>query len=196
MVAAAVQALVIVDVQAAFVTGEHAVPEAETLLARIGSMLARARQAGSLVIHLQNDGRPGTADEPGQRGWELHLPPAGTEAVIRKAHDDGFQGTGLASALLSRQVKRLAVAGVMSEMCIMATARSALEKGFGVVLPHDAHATYDIPAAPGFGAAVPAAIVARVAEWALGDEIELVRSAEEITFTGTWATRASVIYEA
>jgi nicotinamidase-related amidase len=111
------------------------------------------------------------------------LPPAGTETVIRKAHDDGFRGTPLAGALLGHQVKRLAVAGVMSEMCVSATARSALEKGFGVVLPHDAHATYDIPAAPGLGAAVPAAIVARVAEWALGDEIELVRSAAHVTFT-------------
>ncbi len=183
MEAAAVQALFIVDVQAAFVTGTHAVPDAEALLARIAGLLARAREAGSLVIHLQNDGLPGTDDEPGQPGWQLQLPPVGTETVIRKAHDDGFRGTPLAGALLGHQVKRLAVAGVMSEMCVSATARSALEKGFGVVLPHDAHATYDIPAAPGLGAAVPAAIVARVAEWALGDEIELVRSAAQVTFT-------------
>ena len=183
MEAAAVQALVIVDVQAVFVTGGHAVPEAETLIARIAGLLARARQAGSLLIHLQNDGRPGTEDEPGQPGWELQLPPAGTERVIRKAHDDGFRGTALASTLLAHRVKRLALAGVMSEMCVSATARSALEKGFGVVLPHDAHATCDIPAAPGLGVAVPAAIVARVTEWALGDEIELVRSAAPVTFT-------------
>ena len=182
MKVAAVQALVIVDVQAAFVTGTHAVSDAEALLARIAGLLARAREAGSLVIHLQNDGRPGTDDEPGQPGWELQLPTAGTEPVIRKAHDDGFCGTSLAGALLGHQVRRLAVAGVMSEMCVSATARSALEKGFGVVLPHDAHATYDIPAAPGFGQAVPAAIVARVAEWALGDQIELVRRAEDVTF--------------
>jgi hypothetical protein len=37
----------------------------------------------------------------------------------------------------------------MSEMCVSATARSALQRGIVVVLAHDAHATYDIPAMPG-----------------------------------------------
>jgi Isochorismatase family len=37
----------------------------------------------------------------------------------------------------------------MSEMCVSATARSALQRGIAVVLAHDAHATYDIPAMPG-----------------------------------------------
>jgi hypothetical protein len=31
-------------------------------------------------------------------------------------------------------------------MCVAATARTALARGFRVVLPHDGHATYDIPA--------------------------------------------------
>ena len=33
----------------------------------------------------------------------------------------------------------------MSEMCVSAIARSALQRGIAVVLAHDAHATYDIP---------------------------------------------------
>jgi hypothetical protein len=76
-------------------------------------------------------------------------------------------------------------------MCVSATARTALERGFGVVLPHDAHATCDIAAAPGFGQAVPAAIVSRVAEWALGDQAELVASTEDAAFTAArpWAAR-------
>ncbi|SCK59861.1 Amidases related to nicotinamidase [Streptomyces sp. SceaMP-e96] len=39
--------------------------------------------------------------------------------------------------------------GVLSEMCVSATARTALARDFRVVLPHDARATYDIPTAPG-----------------------------------------------
>jgi nicotinamidase-related amidase len=65
----------------------------------------------------------------------------------------------------------------MSEMCVSATARTALRLGFGVVLPHDAHATYDIAAAADISDVVPAAIVSRVAEWALGDEIDIVARA-------------------
>lgn len=133
----------------------------------------------SLVVHLQNDGRPGTVDEPGQLGWALYLPPEPAELVIRKTRDDGFQGTDLGRVLIGHQVSRLAIAGLLSEMCVSATARTALERGFGVVLPHDAHATCDIAAAPGFGQAVPAAIVSRVAEWVLGDQAELVASTEE-----------------
>ncbi|HVB42141.1 MAG TPA: isochorismatase family protein [Streptosporangiaceae bacterium] len=180
---AAVQALVLVDVQNAFVTGADAVPDAADLLAAVGLMLTQARRAGSLVIQLQNDGRPGTPDEPGQPGWALHLAPAEHEAVIRKAHDDGFRGTALAELLAERGVARIAVAGLMSEMCLAATARSALDRGLGVVLPHDAHATCDIPAVPWYGQGVPATIAARVAEWSLGDEIELVASAHSVEFT-------------
>lgn len=68
-------------------------------------------------------------------------------------------------------------------MCILATARTALDRGYRVVLPHDAHSTYDIPAMPEIGDVVPAAAVSRVAEWALGDEIEIVARAADVRFT-------------
>ena len=103
--------------------------------------------------------------------------------MIRKTGDDGFQGTDLGRVLLAHRVSRMAVAGLQSEMCVSATARTALQMGFGVVLPDDAHGTYDIAAAPGSGPAVPAAAVSRVAEWALGDQVELVASADGVTFT-------------
>jgi streptothricin hydrolase len=58
-------------------------------------------------------------------------------------------------------------------MCVSATARTALALGLEIALPHDAHATYDIPAAPGISAMVPAGMVSRVAEWALGTKSAL-----------------------
>jgi hypothetical protein len=48
--------------------------------------------------------------------------------------------------------------------------------------PHDAHGTYDIPAGPGFDQDVPAAVAARVAEWSLGDQVELVPGSDEVSF--------------
>lgn len=118
MVMAAVQALVLVDVQAAFVAGQLAVPDAESLTGSVTGLLARARSAGSLVVHLQNDGEVGAVDEPGRPGWELHLRPGPGERVIRKTGDDGFQGTTLGRVLIAHRVSRLAIAGVLSEMCI------------------------------------------------------------------------------
>lgn len=145
MATVAVDCLILVDLQAAFVTGPGAVP--------------------------------GAADVPGTPGWALHVAPEAGEKVIRKVADDGFEGTGLGDFLAASGIRRLAITGVMSEMCVSATARSALQRGLAVVLPHDAHATYDIPALPGIAPAIPAAIAARVAEWALGDQLDCPRLA-------------------
>lgn len=176
------QALLLVDLQTAFLTGPGAVPGAETLTATIKGLLTCARAAGALVVHLQNDGEAGTPDEPGQPGWALHLSPEPGEPVVRKRHDDGFLGTDLGPILIRHQVIRIAIAGVMSEMCVSATARTALERGHSVILPHDAHATCDVPAGPGYDQVVPAAVVARVAEWSLGDQIELTATSSEVDF--------------
>ncbi|MEU3058280.1 cysteine hydrolase family protein [Streptomyces griseus] len=181
---APVQALLVIDVQSAFVAGDAAVPDASRLLDRVTDLIGRARRAGALVAHLQNDGPAGEPDEPGTPGWELHLPvrTGPGETVIRKSEDDGFEETSLAAELTAAGVRSLAVCGVMSEMCVLATARRALELDYRVVLPHDAHATYDIPAAPDISDVVPAAMASRVAEWALGDEVEIVARAADITF--------------
>ncbi|MFD5202721.1 cysteine hydrolase family protein [Streptomyces sp. NPDC058375] len=190
---APVPALLVVDVQSAFVAGDAAVPDATRLLDRVSDLVGRAREAGALVVHLQNDGPAGEPDEPGTPGWELYLPvrigPA--ETVIRKSEADGFEETSLQSALEAAGVPRLAVCGVMSEMCVLATARRALELGYRVVLPHDAHATYDIPAAPDISDVVPAAMASRVAEWALGDEVEIVARAENVAFTSAFTTTSA-----
>ncbi|MER7794549.1 cysteine hydrolase family protein [Streptomyces sp. NPDC097640] len=179
-----VQALIVVDVQAAFVSGPDAVPDAPRMLEGIEGLLARARTEGALVVHLQNDGPAGAADEPKTPGWELHLPihKGRREVVIRKTEDDGFHGTPLGALLTEAGISDLAVCGVMSEMCVSATARTALALGYRVVLPHDAHGTYDIPAAPDISDAVPAAMVSRVAEWALGSDAEIVPRAADVTF--------------
>ncbi|MFI1383497.1 isochorismatase family protein [Embleya sp. NPDC020886] len=189
-----VSALLVVDVQVAFVTGAGAVPAAERVVERVAALIGRARAGGALVVHLQNDGPVGADDEIGTPGWELRLPvEAGpSEVVIRKTEDDGFDGTPLGDLLTRAGVTGVAVCGVMSEMCVGATARAALERGYRVVLPHDAHATYDIPAAPGISEAVPAPMVSRVAEWALGDEVEIVAHAEEVTFTDAKPVAGSV----
>jgi streptothricin hydrolase len=179
-----VHALIVVDVQRAFVTGDHAVPAAASLLEQVTSLLAKARAAGALIVYLQNDGPAGAVDEAGTPGWQLSPPvqDSADEVVIRKRTDDGFHQTGLGELLVARGVHRVAICGAMSEMCVSATARTALARGLEVVLPHDAHATYDIPAAPGISAMVPAAVVSRVAEWALGDQVEVVARAAEVGF--------------
>jgi streptothricin hydrolase len=175
------QALLLVDVQRGFVSGPDAVPAAPALLTALDGLVVAARDAGALVVHLQNDGPPGQPDEPHTPGWELAIAPRDGEPVLRKTEDDPFAATDLAALLSGHGVTRLAVCGVLSEFCVSAAARGALDRGFGVVLPHDAHATYDVPPGPG-SAGVPADSASRAAEWALGDEIEIVATAAEVRF--------------
>ncbi|MFH8727064.1 isochorismatase family protein [Streptomyces termitum] len=180
-----VDTLLVVDVQSAFVTGPGAVPGADRLADRTADLIARARAAGALVVHLQNDGPPGAEDAPHTPGWELHhaVVPGPAETVVRKPHDDGFRDTGLGALLDGHGSRAVAVCGVMSEMCVRATARTALDRGHRVVVPYDAHATQDCPAVPGVSDAVPAAVVSRVAAYSLGSDAEVTVPAAAVTFT-------------
>lgn len=182
MTAPRAQALVVVDVQRAFVSGSDAVPDHERLMRATELLLDRARSAGARVVFLQNDGPAGAPDEPGTEGWALALAARPGDAVLRKAEDDGFDGTDLEALLRAGGVEAIAVCGVLSEMCVAATARAAMDRGFQVLLPNDAHATYDVPPGPGGSPGVPARMAARVAEWSLGDEIVIVDAAGEIGF--------------
>jgi len=163
-----VTALLLIDAQQGLLDGAAAIPDAAAVLGRLVGLLAAARSAGTLIIHLQNDGAAGSLDEPGTPGWCIHdqVAPGPGEVVLRKTRDDGFDGTALEDVLAREGVTRIAVAGLLSEMCVSATVRGALVRGLQVVLVHDAHATYNLDD-------IPASIVARVAEHALGDEVEL-----------------------
>lgn len=174
--------LLVVDVQRALVTGPDAVPDAAGLLARLDALLDRARASGTAVVHLQNDGPAGASDEPGTSGWELVLEPRDGEPVIRKTVDDPFAGTDLARVLAERPVQVAVVVGVQSEMCVAAAARGLMARGLSVVLPRDAHATCPAPEDGPSAPPVPAALVARVAEWSLGDGVVAPDRAADVRF--------------
>src|SRR5690242_15022652 len=96
-----VTALVLVDAQQGLLDGEDAIPDAAGVIERLVKLLAAARAAGTLIIHLQNDGAPGTPDEPGTPGWLIDpmVAPEPGEFVLRKTRDDGFDGTELEDIL-------------------------------------------------------------------------------------------------
>lgn len=175
-------ALIVIDVQRAFVAGPDAVPEHKTLMEAVGLLLERARAAGAPVIFLQNDGPEGAADEPGTDGWALAFDVRPGETVLRKTEDDGFEATALEALLREWSVEAVAVCGMLSEMCVAATARAAMRRGFRVLLPHGAHATYDVPPGPGGSPGVPAALAARATEWSLGDEVVIPDAADRVAF--------------
>src|SRR5215211_6492623 len=80
-----VTALVMIDAQQGLLDGETAIPHAAGVIDRLVKLLAAARSARTLIIHLQNDGAPGTLDEPGTPGWLIHpkIAPEPGELVLR-----------------------------------------------------------------------------------------------------------------
>ena len=175
--------LVLIDLQKAFVEGETAVPASAVLVEAARAQLKAARAANCLVVHLQNDGQPGDVDEPGSAGWGLVLDAGPGEVIIRKVGDDGFDGTGLHGLLRDRGITAISICGLLSEMCVAATARTAMRLGYRVLLAHDSHATYAVPAYGPTDSPVPSEMAARSAEWSLGDGVLLPEHGGSIEFT-------------
>lgn len=133
----------LVDIQKDMLDPPDPVPAHVEMRNALEFLVASARRAGALVVHVQNDGSPGDPDEPHTPGWELALPTLSGELVIRKNKSDAFATVGLEDWLKSKYVERVVVAGMQSNYCIAATCRGALERGLDVVLASGAHATYD-----------------------------------------------------
>ncbi|MCY3023029.1 MAG: cysteine hydrolase [Planctomycetota bacterium] len=87
--------------------------------------------------------REGSAFLPGSWGADFieELKPAPGEIVLGgKRALSGFTHTGLARVLKKRGIRNVVCAGFLSNVCVEATARSAYDKGFHVVVAKDATA--------------------------------------------------------
>ncbi len=177
-----VHCLVVIDMQRAFVEGSAAVSAKDSLVRAVNTQLDQARSVGALVVHLQNDGAMGASDEPGTWGWQLSISPHSSEILIRKQNDNAFAGTELHAVLQEHHVKVLSVCGVLSEMCVAATARAAVGHGYDVILAHDSHATYSVPPCLPTEPVIPAGHAACVAEWSLGDAVTIPPRAADVRF--------------
>jgi len=136
--------LLLVNVQRHMLEGSAPVPAAREVRRAIGRLLKEARAADAVVVHVQNEGMVGDPDEPNTRGWQLAFPVESSDLVVRKTQQNPFvSAVRLAPALRRRSVDRLVVAGLLSNYCVAATCRGALDRGFQVVLASGAHATYD-----------------------------------------------------
>jgi nicotinamidase-related amidase len=137
-------ALVIVDVQIGLVSLMR--PELrDRVLSNITVLLSEARSSGISVVFIQHDGPQGHPLETNTPAWAIHpsiLPLTG-EPVIRKKASDSFFETGLAEELQNDKIRKLIIAGAMTEYCVDTTCRRAVTLGYDVVLVADAHLTRD-----------------------------------------------------
>lgn len=124
-------------------------------------LLKGARQRGCLVIHCpfvydkvwaEGQGVCGIIAGAGQQGafqpdsWGAalidELAPTGAETVLSGKHAlSAFSNTDLDDILQEKGIRTLVVAGMLSNVCVEATARSAYDRGYQVVAVRDAMAT-------------------------------------------------------
>ena len=138
-------ALLIIDIQNDyFPGGTMELVEAEQAGQKAKEALEYFRSRNLPIIHIQHlSARPGaTFFLPGTAGAEIHLcvAPLPGETVITKNYPNSFRDTALLELLRSTETERLAIVGMMTSMCVDATARAAFDLGFQNVLLHDAMA--------------------------------------------------------
>lgn len=138
-------ALLVIDVQVCNFEESAPVYESSDLLARISSLIARARAAGVHVVYVQHCGPEGAIDQPGAPGWEIHptVAPIEGDVVVQKRHPDAFQDTNLQRELESKGIESLIITGIQTEYCVDTTCRRAYSLGYDVTLVKDAHGTWD-----------------------------------------------------
>ncbi len=140
--------LVMIDCQQEYVDHALALPNVASASAEAAKALSRVREAGGSVIHVRHIGKAGGAFDPDHpRGAFIDVcEPVADEHIVDKTLPNSFAGTDLADKLTALGKKPLILAGFMTHMCISATARAALDLGFGpAVIVGDACATRDLP---------------------------------------------------
>ncbi|GGS98563.1 cysteine hydrolase family protein [Nonomuraea spiralis] len=136
--------LVLIDYQNTYRTGVMALPGADQALAAGARLLERARAAGARVVHVVNDGGPGTPyDVRAEIGAiSPQVAPRNGEPVVVKTFPDAFQQTGLRDVLTDLGAgPDLVLAGFMTHMCVAFTAQGAFNLGFRPTVVADACAT-------------------------------------------------------
>ena len=106
------------------------------------------REHGGQHVHIQHiSGEPDAAFFiPGDRGTDIHDTVAHFEGepIVYKHEPNAFLNTDLLELLKSWGIERLAICGMMTHMCVDATARAASDLGFQVIVAEDACATRDL----------------------------------------------------
>ncbi|MFJ5519512.1 isochorismatase family protein [Streptomyces griseoluteus] len=146
-------ALLVIDVQNGVMAEAH---DRNPVIARIGSLIDKARTAGVPVIWIQHSDE----DMPQHSASWQYVPELkrhDDEPLVHKNYGDSFEATNLESVLQERKVGRLLVAGAQTDICIRSTLHGAITRGYDAVLVADAHTTEDLTQ---YGAPTPDKVIA------------------------------------
>lgn len=139
-------ALLVIDIQNDYFPGGKM--ELEGPLEAAGNaaeLLQCFRDHGMPTIHIQHVSLDPEATFfiPGDRGTDIHDMTAHYEGepLVQKHYPNAFRETNLLDLLQEWDIERVIITGMMTHMCVDATARAAADLGFKVMVAEDACAT-------------------------------------------------------
>lgn len=142
-------ALLIVDIQNDYFPGGRFEQEGvEAAADNTVQVLEHFRKKHMPLFHIRHES---LEEEPGffipdTSGAEIHQSvfPEEGENVIVKNFPNSFIETGLEKSLKDSEIERVVIVGMMTLMCVDATARAAKDLGFDVVVLDDCCAARDL----------------------------------------------------
>jgi nicotinamidase-related amidase len=145
-------ALLIIDIQKDyFPGGKHPLVnplEAAKKAYMLLQCFREHRLRGGYHVHIQHISRKPDAAFfiSGDRGTDIHDSVAHFEGepIVYKHEPNSFLNTDLLALLKDWEIERVVICGMMTHMCVDATARAASDLGFQVIIAEDACATRDL----------------------------------------------------
>jgi nicotinamidase-related amidase len=142
-------ALLIIDIQKDyFPGGKHPLVNPLEAARNAYMLLQCFREHGGHHVHIQHiSKKPGaTFFISGDRGTDIHDSVAHFEGepIVYKHEPNAFLNTELLELLKGWEIERVVITGMMTHMCVDATARAAYDLGFQVIVAEDACATRDL----------------------------------------------------
>jgi ureidoacrylate peracid hydrolase len=192
-------ALIVVDVQndfchedSPYTAGRGDLGPIQAAARRLNTLIERARNAGALVVFIQNVTRPGSRTEvqlehtlrtgsnsdpersiclEGSWGSEFYVvSPTEEDLVVQKIRYSAFIRTGLEELLKERGIETLVMTGVSTNTCVESTMRDGFMLDFYVVLTDDCCGDYS----PEYHKGAVTNTLLRFGVVATADEIESV----------------------
>lgn len=142
------RALVLIDLQNDyFENGSHTLHQPDVAVKNAQKVLEYARDNQIPVIHVQHIATNEGADFflPETAGAAIHkaVQPQAEEKVILKHYPNSFRETGLQDYLKNISISELILCGMMTDVCVAATVRAAMDLGYTTTILGDACATED-----------------------------------------------------
>jgi nicotinamidase-related amidase len=142
-------ALLVIDIQKDYFPGGKYPLVNPLAAAKNAYMLLQCfREHGGHHVHIQHISLEPDATFfiKGDNGSDIHDSAAHFEGepIVYKHEPNSFLNTNLLELLKGWEIERVVISGMMSHMCVDATARAASDFGFKVIVAEDACATRDL----------------------------------------------------